>query len=280
MFFWFSILEDSEMKRQVEIICVGNELLTGKTPNTNSGWLAKQVTSLGMKVNKIMVVADDANEIAQTVCQALGRKPRFIITTGGLGPTFDDKTLAGISKALDLKLTVHEKALKMISDRYKRYGQALKAKILELTPPRVKMATLPLGSEPLTNPVGTAPGVKITMKRTCLIALPGVPEEMKAIFNDSVTPLLKKIARGTIFYDRSIYVHDIVESNLAPLIDQVMCDNPRVYIKSHPSAQGKEIEVNFSTTMKSSRIADNRIRKTITQLSMLIHEKGGKIRAS
>ncbi|MCK4425067.1 competence damage-inducible protein A, partial [Candidatus Bathyarchaeota archaeon] len=74
----------------MEIICVGNELLIGKTLNTNAHWLAKRITSLGLSVKRITVVGDEVNEIANAVREALQRKPRFIITVGGLGPTFDD----------------------------------------------------------------------------------------------------------------------------------------------------------------------------------------------
>ena len=76
----------------MEIVCVGNELLIGKTLNTNAHWLARRATSLGIMVKRITVVADDVDEIAKVILEALKRKPRFIITTGGLGPTFDDKT--------------------------------------------------------------------------------------------------------------------------------------------------------------------------------------------
>ena len=78
--------------RSVEIICVGNELLIGKTLNTNAHWLAKRITSLGLKVRRITVVGDDLEEISSAIKETVNRKPCFIIVTGGLGPTFDDKT--------------------------------------------------------------------------------------------------------------------------------------------------------------------------------------------
>ena len=109
------------MNQQMEIVCVGNELLIGKTLNTNAHWLARRATSLGIMVKQITVVGDDVDEIAKVIREALKRKPRFIITTGGLGPTFDDKTLEGIAKALNLKLEVNEKALKMVRKKYEAY---------------------------------------------------------------------------------------------------------------------------------------------------------------
>lgn len=79
----------------VEIICVGNELLIGRILNTNAQWLAKRVTSLGATVKRILIVGGDDDEIASSIIDSLKRKPKFILITGGLGPTFDDKTLIG-----------------------------------------------------------------------------------------------------------------------------------------------------------------------------------------
>jgi nicotinamide-nucleotide amidase len=268
------------MSVQMEIICIGNELLIGKIVNTNASWMAKRATSLGIAVKRITVVSDDVSEIVTVTIEALKRKPRFIITTGGLGPTFDDKTLEGIAKALNRKLEVNENALKMVKEKYEAFAKEGRMEKVELTQPRVKMAKLPEEAEPLHNPVGTAPGVRINVKGTCLIALPGVPSEMEAIFEESIVPLLKKEAGDITFFETSIYVDEIMESTLAPLIDQAMHDNAYVYIKSHP--KGKEttphLELHFSTTAKDSKTAKNRLGKTIIQISELIEKHGGKVK--
>jgi len=268
------------MNQQMEIICIGNELLIGKTLNTNAHWIARRTTSLGVIVRRITVVGDDVNEVASTVHEALKRKTKLIITTGGLGPTFDDKTLEGIAKALNRKLEVNEKALKMVKEKYETYFKEGKMERVELTPPRVKMAALPEGAEPLSNPVGTAPGVMIKVDGTFLIALPGVPPEMEAIFDEAVAPLLKKESGKATFFEASIYANGVMESALAPLIDQVMHDNPHVYIKSHPKGKERKphIEIHFSTTAENSKTAKNRLGKAIVQLSELVQKNGGKIK--
>jgi nicotinamide-nucleotide amidase len=268
------------MNQQMEIICIGNELLIGKTLNTNARWLAKRATTFGIIVKRITVVGDDVDEIVSIVREALERKPKFIITTGGLGPTFDDKTLEGIAKALNSELEVNEKALKMVKEKYEAYFKEGKMKKVELTPPRVKMATLPERAEPLPNPIGTAPGVITKVEGTFLVALPGVPPEMEAIFEESVAPLLKKEAGEITFFETSIYADGIMESALAPSIDQVMRDNPYVYIKSHPRGEERKphIEIHFSTTAKHSETAKNRLGKAIIQLSELVQKNGGKIK--
>jgi molybdenum cofactor synthesis domain-containing protein len=267
------------MGNEIEIICVGNELLIGKTLNTNARWLARRATTAGFTVKRITVVEDDASEIANIIREALQRKPKFIITTGGLGPTFDDKTLEGIAKALNQKLEVNEKALEMVKEKYEAYVKAGKIGKVELTPARVKMAKIPEKAKPIPNPVGTAPGVILEVNETVLIALPGVPSEMEAIFEDSVMPLLREKAGGVAFYETSIHVDGIMESTLAPLIDETMRDNPAVYIKSHPKGEEKKphIEIHFSTTAKDSKTAKDHIGKALIQLSELVKKEGGRI---
>lgn len=271
----------------MEILCIGNELLIGKTLNTNAHWLAKRTTILGITVKRITVISDDTKEIARALQETLQRKPRFIITTGGLGPTFDDKTLEGIAKGLNRKLEVNPKALKMVKEKYETYLKQGKIGKIELTPARVKMATLPKNTEPLHNPVGTAPGMMTDFKGTLIAALPGVPPEMEAIFDESLVPILKREAGKQAFFESSIYADRIMESNLAPLIDQAMRDNPHVYIKSHvyvktdPQTEGGKphIELHFSTTAENRKTAEKRLNKTTAQLSELVQKNGGKTRA-
>jgi molybdenum cofactor synthesis domain-containing protein len=264
----------------MEILCIGNELLIGKVLNTNAQWLAKRATSLGITVKRITAAGDDLDEIATVTRETLKRKPRFIITTGGLGPTFDDKTLEGIARALNRKTETNKTALKMVKEKYEAYAREGKIEKVELTPPRIKMATIPKESRPLPNSVGTAPGVLMKIEKTFLIALPGVPPEMEAIFEESVVPLIKKEVGKAAYFEKSIYADGIMESTLAPLIDRTMHDNPHVYIKSHPKGQEKKphIEIHFSTTAKKQQDAKNDTENAVKQLSDLIKKSGGKIR--
>jgi len=263
----------------MEIICVGNELLIGKILNTNAQWLAKRATAVGIAVKRVTVVADEVEEAASTIREALQRKPRFIITTGGLGPTFDDKTLESIAKALNRKLEVNAVALQMVKEKYEAYARERKTAKVELTQPRIKMATIPEKTEPVHNPVGTAPAVRADLDGTILIALPGVPSEMEAIFEETITPLLKQASGGNAFYEKSIYADNIMESNLAPLINRVMHDNPRVYIKSHPRGRENKphMEIHLSIKGKEAEKPEETLQKAIVQLSGLIEKNSGKV---
>ena len=256
------------MAEDMEIICVGNELLIGKTLNTNAQWIAKQATALGLIVKRVTVVADDVQEIADAVREALGRKPQFMVTTGGLGPTFDDKTLEGVAEALNRKVAVNAEALNMIRRKYEAYAREKGAAPVELTRARVKMAKLPEKAEAIPNPVGTAPGVRVDLEETILIALPGVPSEMKAIFKETVVSLVKQVSGGSGFYEESVYVEGVMESSLAPLIDRVMRDNVGVYVKSHPKGRESRprIEVHLSIVAGDGGVAEGKLRRAVVQL--------------
>jgi nicotinamide-nucleotide amidase len=263
----------------MEIISVGNELLIGKVLNTNAQWMSKRATALGITVKRVTVVPDIVEETARAIREALRRKPQFIITTGGLGPTFDDKTLESIAKALKRRLEINPEALEMVKEKCRIYAAKRGHELLELTAPRTKMATIPENATPIRNPSGTAPAVRIDLEETTLIALPGVPREMEAIFEETILPLLKEASCGTVFYERSLFVGDVMESVLAPLIDMTMQNNPGIYIKSHPGSDENQpqIELHFSTTSNNKKSAQAKLQKAVAQLSGFITKNSGKV---
>lgn len=263
----------------MEIICIGNELLIGKIANTNAQWMSKRATFLGITVRRITVVSDEVEEISSALLEAIERKPQFVITTGGLGPTFDDKTLQGMSSALDRKLEVNENALRMVREKYESYFERDRIKESELTPPRVKMATIPEGTIPIPNPVGTAPAVQAETGATVIVSLPGVPSEMEAIFDQTVAPMLRKASSNVSFYEKRIYLDGIFESSIAPIVDQVMQDNPSIYIKSHPRGIEKKphLEIHFSLKAATSEKPEEKLEKAANQLARLVAQKGGRV---
>ncbi len=222
------------MKRSpsAEIISVGNELLIGHTLDTNSYWIAKRFTRFGWTLQRITVLRDSVAAIGDGVTGALRRKPDLVITLGGLGPTHDDMTLKGIAFALNRRLILNHEALAMVKDRYSKLEAST-----GLTRFRRKMATLPEGAEPLPNPIGTAPGVKINVGTIRLVSLPGVPSEMKAIFTGSVIPMLKA-SKAEAPKEVTVGLVGIIESALAPALDRTRKAFPGLYFKSHP--RGRE----------------------------------------
>jgi nicotinamide-nucleotide amidase len=219
-----------ELTCTIEILSIGNELLLGNTVNTNASWIATQSTAAGGKLTRITTVADDLDEISTAIHESLRRKPDFLITTGGIGPTFDDMTFRGVARALKMRLRVDPAALALMR---KHYSRRFPDQRLRLTKPRLKMATIPSAAIPLRNPVGTAPGLRLRVGRTTLFCLPGVPREAKVIFKQSILTEIGVKSAGSIFAENWIKVRGIGESTLAPAIDRIMRQWPGLYVKSH-----------------------------------------------
>ncbi len=200
--------------------------------DTNSNWLAKQVNALGWTVQRITVVRDSLKAIREGVAEALERKPEILFTVGGLGPTHDDMTLRGLSIAIGKPLMLNSDALDAIKKKYNRIERRT-----SLTRHRKKMAMLPRGAEALPNPVGTAPGIVVATRNTTIVSLPGVPSEMKAIFNASVIPIMRM---SGVSPPREAFVMllGIVESALAPVLERAQRRFSNLYFKSHP--RGRE----------------------------------------
>ncbi len=261
-------------KRLVEIISVGNELLTGHTLNTNAHWIAKQVTDVGGIVERVTVVRDEVDEIASSIRESLRRKVCWIIISGGLGPTYDDKTLQGLAKALGRKLVLNKEAVAMLR---RKYSKTLNP---ALTAARMKMATLPTKARPLDNPVGHAPAVMVKHGSCTIFSLPGVPDEMVAIFSKHVLPLLKNKIGGLVRIETSFETMNVTESILAPYLDSVVAQNPKVYIKSHPRGYRKGVStlhINIACEASGRKLASKYVRKATKQMMQSVLDAGGKI---
>jgi molybdenum cofactor synthesis domain-containing protein len=249
-----------------EIIAIGNELLIGHTLDTNSHWIAKQLTKHGWTLQRITVIRDSLAAIKEAVNEALQRRPKLLITLGGLGPTHDDMTLKGIALSIRRNLAVNLDALEMIKTRYAKLETST-----GLTSFRKKMATLPFGAQPLPNPVGTAPGVLIKVGGSRLVSLPGVPSEMKAIFKGSIIPLLKG-SNQQAPREAFLGLVGIIESALAPALDRTRKAFPGLYFKSHP--RGRETGVRsliqlhiYSTNPNSRAKLDDAITYLLRELA-------------
>lgn len=260
------------MSYNVEIISVGNELLIGRTVNTNASWLGRKLTVRGFNVKRIITIGDNMEDITSAIREALSRKPKLIVITGGLGPTFDDMTSEALSKALRREWLVNEEALREISEKYKKLK-------LELTQHRVKMAKMPRGAKPLKNPVGTAPGILVEEGETIIVALPGVPSEMKAIFEE-VERELEKIAPPLKYSEEYLVVEGLPESTIAPVIEEVMKRVGHVYIKSHP--RGKEatsrIVLHVQSYRETMREAEKNVEEAVKTLRDKLSSLGGRVK--
>jgi nicotinamide-nucleotide amidase len=228
---------------RVELIAVGREILRGRVLDTNSHWLARELTALGGVVGRICAVDDVPAEIAQEIRTALQHGAGVICTTGGLGPTFDDRTLEAIAAAVQRPLQRHEAAYACIADAYRRLHAQGAVTHQAMVPSREKMAWLPAGADMLPNPTGSAPGMLLRWEQRLLIALPGPPREMQPMFQESVGPLLRALWGGRRRVEIQVQTNVADESLLNPVFEAVMAAVPGSYLKADPKGFGPEVQL-------------------------------------
>ena len=251
-----------------EIFIIGNEILIGDIQDTNTHWLCKEINGLGGRVARVTVLRDVGEVIAAEVQAALARGAEVIITSGGLGPTADDLTLAAVAQGTGVELRLHEQALRMVRERYDELtAQGVLAQG-GLNPAREKMAWLPPGAEPLHNPVGTAPGVLFRTGGSAIVSLPGVPSELKGIFGSSLQPFLHETFRGGTAVSRTITVACNDESLMEPVLSRVVVDHPSIYIKSLARTLGeaREIDITLTTVGSDRSVLDPLVAAAVRDL--------------
>lgn len=237
---------------RVELLIIGNEILIGDIQDTNTHWLCKQIHGLGGQVVRATMLRDTEEIIATELRAALTRGAQVIITSGGLGPTADDLTLAAVARGVGIETELHEQARQLIKERYDELAAQGILSQGGLNPPREKMAWLPRGAHPLYNSDGTAPGVMLHTATTTIISLPGVPSELKAIFSSSLQPFLRKTFGRGISAMRTIAVECNDESLMEPVLSRVTRDHPHIYIKSLATTIGISHEIDITLTAVGS----------------------------
>lgn len=212
-------------EKTAAVVIIGNEILTGKTDDENARFLTRELHGLGVRLRRVVMIPDDADEIAATIrdCSA---KFDFVFTSGGVGPTHDDVTIEGIAMALGRRIVRHPELLAIIRDYF---GGAMNEA-------RVRMADAPEGSE-LIYSAATAWPVLATAN---VYILPGVPEVFRAKF-----AAIKERFRATPFHTATIFTRED-ELDIAPRLNQVAATHPGVAIGSYPSLAGGTYRVKIT----------------------------------
>jgi len=234
---------------EVEIIIVGNEILTGDILDTNTNWLCRLVHQRGGVVSRVTVVPDELDVVAEAVRAVVSRGVDILFTSGGLGPTSDDLTLQAVAKGTDRDVVLHEEALDQVRQQYDRFFEQGIMAQGGLNPARQKMACLPLGGKPLINPVGTAPGVFLQVENTSIISVPGVPSELKGIVEQSLQQFFEQVFSEGGSLSRCIAVGCNDESLLEPILIQVVKNHPEIYTKSLATTIGENPEMDIIMTI-------------------------------
>ena len=197
------------------IIIIGNEILSGRTQDTNTSTISKWLNSLGIKVKEVRTIPDIEETIINTVNE-LRKKYNYIFTSGGIGPTHDDITASSISKAFNLNYGPHKEAM-IILEKYYKPG--------EFNEGRKKMACMPTEANLILNPTSGAPGFNVEN----VFCLPGVPSILKSMLGE----ITHKLIGGDPILSHTINLRT-VESEIAKSLSNVQVNNKDVDIGSYP----------------------------------------------
>lgn len=210
------------------LIVIGNEILSGRTQDTNTNYIAKQLAEIGVKFLEVRVIPDIEEVIVGTVNE-LRASYDYVFTTGGIGPTHDDITTAAIAKAFGLRIIRSPEVVEKLRQYYEGSNR-------ELNDARLKMADFPEGAEFLDNPISTAPGFKIGN----VFVMAGIPNVMQAMF---------ACARGWLKGGAKILSREIVvfvgESMIAAQLTAIQDKYPEIEIGSYPFVR----EYKFGTSI-------------------------------
>ena len=244
-----------------EIVAIGSELLLGQIIDTNSAWMAQRLSTLGINLFYKTVVGDNPGRMKEVIGQALDRSD-LVITSGGLGPTQDDLTREIVAEATGRKLVLHQDLLEQIERRFRRRG-------LIMTANNERQAYVPEGAIPVENPNGTAPSFIVEDPRGVIFALPGVPFELKWLFDNQVMPYVHaKFNLSEIITYRVLKVADMGESSVDDRIGPLIANsrNPTVGVLAHPGQVDVRIAAkaaNFDEAMKLIEPVDAEVRRLL-----------------
>jgi molybdenum cofactor synthesis domain-containing protein len=206
----------NESNPTAAIVVIGNEILSGRTQDTNVRYLARRLAELGIALREVRMIPDEREVIAGTV-NALRAAYDYVFTTGGIGPTHDDITSESIAAAFGVPWEPHPEAWALLSKHYPPG---------EFNAARQRMATMPRGAELIPNPISVAPGFAIGN----VFVMAGVPRIMQAMFE----ALVPRLRRGTPILQKAVHARGLIEGRLAEGLAAIQARYPELDIGSYP----------------------------------------------
>ena len=225
-------------KVNAAILIIGNEILSGRTQDTNTSTLATWLNTIGVKVEEVRVVPDIEKTIIDTL-NFLRKSYNYVFTSGGIGPTHDDITAQAVAKAFDLKYEIHKEAFKILEAYYKPG---------EFNEGRQKMVWMPENAELILNPTSGAPGFSVKN----VFCLPGVPSILKSMLGG----LTNSIVGGEPILSHTISLKT-VESEIANSLTKVQDQNKDVEIGSYPFFHAGKLGVSIVIRSEDKSKIDN-----------------------
>ncbi len=255
---------DFEIVIKASIVSIGNEILSGQTVDTNAAYLSDRLLTICMPVASSYTVADDIDLIVRSLKLA-GDEADVVLATGGLGPTDDDLTRQAFAKLLGVQLQLQDDLLQKIQDFFASRNSKM--------PDKCKIqAHMPAGAKVLANNLGTAPGIITWKDETVFVAMPGVPSEMKQMFEESVLPELKKLTAGQAVVIQKLKCFGTGESNIAELLGNLLergrnplinCTAENGTITLHIIATAKDKDKAQQMVENSEKLLRNKLGKLV-----------------
>jgi nicotinamide-nucleotide amidase len=217
---------------RAEIIAIGSELLTPYRLDTNSLFLTDGLNQVGIRVVHKAVVGDSLDDMRASFRQALDRAD-LIVACGGLGPTDDDRTREAVADLLSRKLELNEGVLRHIQELFRRFGRVM---------PEInrRQAMVPEGATVIPNPRGSAPGLWIEASGHIVILLPGVPSELRAMFEQEIRPRLTRLGHDERLFTRDLRITGLPESEVEQRVSPLYAlypDTETTILASPPGIQ-------------------------------------------
>lgn len=239
----------------VEIISVGTEILLGNIVNTNAAYLAEKCAGLGLSCYYQDVVGDNEERLASVINTALSRAD-ILLLSGGLGPTQDDLTKETAAKALGKNLYLHEPSKEAITGFFKNRG-------MEITENNWKQAMVPEDSIVVDNPNGTAPGIIMNENGKHVILMPGPPNEMIPMFDNSIMPYLSELEPG-IIYSQIVKICGVGESKAESMVEDLINEQSNPTIATY--AKTGEVHLRVTARSENEKEAKKMVKPIVKEL--------------
>ena len=246
------------------IVTIGDEILIGQITDTNSAWLGNALSQVGIDVVGMMTISDKMEDIHQALDLALSRAD-IIIMTGGLGPTKDDITKKALAEYFDSEMYLDEPLKARISGYFEKRG-------IPFLEAHEAQCYMPTKAQNLFNKMGTAPGMLFSDKGRYVLSMPGVPYEMKWIFENSFLPVLETIDTDKKhIYHKTIRTVGMGESRIASIIEDIIVDLPSDLSMSYlPSLGEVKLRLTARSLTDKSSIVDAYVEKIVARIPELV----------